>query len=89
MLNKARSTKKASVAASSIESTGANGAALALEDGGNLAAILAKIIAAPATAAKQDTLIAAIGAPADAAWDGVAASASLIAIMKAIWAKLP
>jgi hypothetical protein len=63
-------------------------AGLALESGGNLAAILAKIIAAPATAAKQDTIIAALGSPSDTAWDGSAASASLIAIMKACYAKL-
>lgn len=58
-----------------------------------------------ATSAKQDDIItalgllgteataadilASIGDPSDAAWDGVAASASAIAILKAIWIKLP
>lgn len=42
-----------------------------------------------ATSALQGTLNTAIGSPTDAAWDGSAASASLISIMKAIWVKLP
>ncbi len=39
--------------------------------------------------AKLDALNTVIGTKSDAAWDGIAASASLIAIMKAVWTKLP
>lgn len=44
-----------------VESDGTTPRAVALESGGNLAAILAKLIAAPATEAKQDALATAVG----------------------------
>ncbi len=47
------------------------------------ASILAKIIAAPATAAKQDTLAAIIGSVSDSAWSG-SGDGTVIAILKAI-----
>lgn len=37
-----------------------------------------------ATSANQQTLITAIGTPADAAWNGTAPNATVIALLKAI-----
>lgn len=48
------------------------------------AAILAKLIAAPATEAKQDALTTLIGSLSDAAWDNSAPSPSLVALLKKI-----
>lgn len=64
----------------------ASTAGAALEAGGNLADLKTLIAA---TNTKLDTLNTVIGLKADVAWDGSAGSASLIAIMKAIWIKLP